>query len=363
MARLLHTESSNGWGGQEIRILREAEGMRDRGHEVFFAVQRNGKLVDQAKAKGFIVYEINFKKYAAFATLPKLLYILYKHKIDLVNTHSSLDAWFGGIAARIAKKKVLRTRHLSTPIRKGLNSRLLYKTLADFVVTTSSSIIPMLSAQAKISEDRCECIATGIDPQKIQVNSGDVEKFRKSLNLSSQDLLVGTVCFVRSWKGVKDFLKAAQLLKSEKNLRWAIIGGGYLDEYKPIAKELGVEDIVTFTGHLESPYAAISALDIFTLLSTGHEGISQASLQAGFLQKPMVTTTIGGLPEVCIEGKTGILVPPFSPEKVAEAVIKLKSDPDLRKQMGENAKLLVVEKFTYAQMLDSMEAVYRKVMQ
>lgn len=103
--RLLHTESSRGWGGQEIRILREAEGMRKRGHEVFLAVNSGGALIPRAREAGFTVYELPFRKSSALKTIYALVQICKVHNIDLVNTHSSLDAWIGGIAARIAKKK------------------------------------------------------------------------------------------------------------------------------------------------------------------------------------------------------------------------------------------------------------------
>ena len=139
--KILHTEQSQVWGGQEIRILREAEGMRERGHEVILAVNTGGGLISRAREAGFTVYELPFKKISAFRTIRQLIQICKQHQIQLINTHSSLDAWMGGIAARIAKKKVIRTRHLSTPIRKGWNSRILYRSLADFVVTTSTPIM------------------------------------------------------------------------------------------------------------------------------------------------------------------------------------------------------------------------------
>ena len=102
--RILHVEASSGWGGQEIRILREAEGLRRRGHDIFFAVMKRGKLIEKARAAGFVVYELNFYKIAWLKTLAWLLWILKKHQIDAVNTHSSLDSWIGGIAARLARK-------------------------------------------------------------------------------------------------------------------------------------------------------------------------------------------------------------------------------------------------------------------
>ncbi len=359
--RILHTESSRGWGGQEIRILREAEGMRKRGHEVIFAVNNGGGLVSRAREAGFVVYELPFGKFSAMKAIYALVQICKAHQIDLVNTHSSLDAWIGGIAARIAKKKIIRTRHLSTPIRKGVNSRLLYRTLADFIVTTSSPIMKTIKQQAKLNSAQLQCIPTGIDPNAFKADPLKAAEFRASIGVGPNEILVGTVCFVRSWKGILDLLKAASLLKKRKEIKWVIVGGGHVDDYRSKIPEMGLEGIVSFTGHLEVPYSAIRAMDIFALLSTAHEGISQASLQAAYLERPLLTTTVGGLPEVCLDGKTGLVVPPFSPDAVAKAVEKLVDNPALRMQFGSLARHLVETKFTLQQTLDAMEEVYKKI--
>lgn len=355
---ILHTESSNGWGGQEMRILSEAEGMRSRGHEITIAVVKGGKLAEKARSASFQVYEMDFTKSKAMKTILQLISIIKKHKIDLVNTHSSMDAWLGGIASRISRKKVIRTRHLSTPTRKGLNSRLIYNTLADFVVTTSSRIITPIIRQAKIDQKRCKLIATGIDPKKLQPSQDDVLAFRQKIGVSKEDCLVGTVCIIRSWKGIEDFMRAANLLRDIKQLKWVIIGDGYIDQYKALAAELSLGNILYFAGHLEDPSPAIAALDIFCLLSTANEGISQACLQAAYLEKPLITTTIGGLPEVCRQAETGILVPPYNPKDVAAAVLSLYDDSELRLKLGRRAKCHVENKFTMQHTLDQMEAIY-----
>lgn len=351
--KILYTESSNGWGGQEIRIFKEAHGLFLRGHEIVFAVQRGGQLFERARQSGFTVYECDFEKRYALKTIFTLRKIIRTHNIQVVSTHSSLDAWLGGLAARCCLIKVVRVRHLSTPIRKGLNSRLLYKGLADSVVTTSSGIIPMICKQAKIPESRCLCVPTGVDP--IEVSQEDVKSFRHSLGVKDTDCLIGSVCVVRSWKGIKDLMQAAHLLRHHPHLKWVVVGGGYIDQYKDF---IDLSGILTFTGHLDNPYHAIAALDIFTLLSTAHEGISQASLQAAYLKRPLITTSVGGLPEVCLNGKTGLVVPPFSPDKVAESVLKLANHPQMRTEFGNAAHELVNEKFTFNQMLDDMERVY-----
>ncbi len=356
---ILHLEASPGWGGQEIRILREAEGMRLRGHSVVLAVMRGGGLVREARNAGFTVYEIAFHKRSWPLTLMRLLTIIRRHSIDLVNTHSSLDSWIGGIAARLSRTPIVRTRHLSTPIRAGLNSRWLYGRLSDFVVTTCSSILPMIAKQSGKPLSMMRCIATGVDPSRMKADDSDVQAFRESLHLKEDDFLVGTACFMRSWKGLNDLLAAAHLLRDEPHLKWVMIGGGHQDAYRQRAAELKLEGIVHFTGHLPDPIAALKALNVFALLSTAHEGVSQAILQAAYLEKPLIATPVGGLSEVCLHDHTGILVPPFSPRIVADAVLRLMSEPENRNRYGKNARDLVVNRFTLQQTLDEMESVYR----
>jgi glycosyltransferase involved in cell wall biosynthesis len=356
--RILHTENSWGWGGQEIRILREAEGMRKRGHEVVFAIVPGGLLIPRAQEAGFKVYEINFRRRYLFSSIPRLLKIIKEEKIDIINTHSSKDAWIAGIAGRLAKRKIVRTRHLSTPVKPGFNSRFLYRHLLDYLMTTCSSIIPKICQQSGLSPELARCVATGIEPSEQEVNEDEVRKFREKMAIGKDDILIGTLCFLREWKGIEEFIGAAKILKGDKELKWMIVGGGLVEKYQQLARDLGVGEQIIFTGHMEMPQIALASFDLFLLLSTGHEGISQASLQAAFYEKPLITTTIGGLPEVCIEGETGLLVPPFSSEKVAEAVRKLSRDFTLRKKMGEKAKELVLQKFTMEHTLDQIEEVY-----
>lgn len=358
---IIHLEASPGWGGQEIRILTESLGMRKRGHNVVLIVEKNGGLVSKAREKGFRVYEVKFEKKYWLITFFRLLHIFKKEPIDIINTHSSNDSWLGGIVARMLKIPIIRTRHLSTQIKKGLNSKLLYGKLADFVVTTCKKIVSTICVQANKAEENCFSIPTGMDLNKIKTSEDEIKAFRSKYNISEDDLLVGMACFMRSWKGIKDFLKAAYYLRDEKKIKWIIIGGGHSSTYIEFAKSLSLEDQVIFTGHLENPYNAIASLDIFLLLSTAHEGVSQASLQAAYLSKPLITTTTGGLGEVCIDKKTGINVPNYAPTKVAEAIIKLKESSDLRKQYGKEAKRLVEDNFTIEIMLNKMEEIYKKL--
>jgi glycosyltransferase involved in cell wall biosynthesis len=359
--KIIHLEASPGWGGQEIRILRESKGMRDRGHEVSFVLMTGAILATRAREEGFKVYELNFRRIAWPIALVKLLSIFRKQSVDIVNTHSSLDAWIGGISARIARKKLVRTRHVSTPVKAGWNSRFVYGQLADFVVTTCEKTATVLSDQSGKPKNLFQSIPTGLDPKKVVANSNQSEKFREDLGVSSSDLLVGTACYMRSWKGVADLIHAADILRDQKDIKWVIIGGGHEDMYRKLAKDLKLEGIVHFTGHLDNPYHAIGALDIFTLLSTSGEGVSQAAMQAAFLKKPLITTPTGGLSEICLNGETGRIVAPFSPQEVAQSVLAMKENKALSQTYGAHANKLVVDRFTFDKTLDEMEKVFERV--
>jgi glycosyltransferase involved in cell wall biosynthesis len=357
---ILHLEASSGWGGQEMRILREAEGMRKRGHAVFFAVMKGGALAKEARKAGFTAYEVGFQRSGWLICLFQLLRIFRRHGIDLVNTHSSLDSWIGGIAARCAGKKILRTRHLSTASKPGWNSRILYGKLADFVVTTCSAAAEAIAKETGGSKFRS--VPTGVEPEKVLVQLGGVGVFRKEWGIAEGDFLVGTACFMRSWKGIDDLLGAAHLLRERRKIKWVVIGGGHAERHLKKAKELNLDGIVFFTGHLSNPFPALASLDAFALLSTAHEGVSQAILQAAFLSKPLIATPTGGLGEVCLDGKTGIQVPIFSPEKVAQAVLRLQANPALCEQFGRGAYELVMKRFTFQETLNEMEQVYRSIL-
>jgi glycosyltransferase involved in cell wall biosynthesis len=357
--RILHTEASTGWGGQEMRILQEAEGMRQRGHEIVMINVLGGMLAIRARQSGFTVYELPMNKWNALSTLYQIIKIILKHNIDIVNTHSSFDAWLGGIAARLTGRKIIRTRHLSTPIRPGANLKILYHWLADRVVTTCASTAEIIQRQLKILDQKCLSIPTGIQPSKLEIDESKTKSFRSQFGLKDSDCLIGTTCILRSWKGLNDFLETVKLLEHERNLKWIIVGDGPMSvSLKERCQQLGLQDHVIFTGHLENPYVAMSSMDIFMLLSTANEAVSQASLQASFLQKPLITTNISGLSEVCLEGKTGFLVPIKSPQEIAKKILILSKNINLRQEMGREGKQHVLKAFTMTHTLDAMEAVY-----
>ncbi len=359
--RILHTEASPGWGGQEIRILREALGMRARGHTVLLAVRKGALLADRARREGLQVYELPFKRKTDLRTFWALLRLIRREKIDLINTHSSRDSWLAGMAARLMRRALVRTRHCCTASRPGINSFLLYRGLADQVVTTCEETRRRICLEARLSPERCHSIPTGLKANEVTADAAAIADFRQQWGIAPTDCLVGTACVLRYWKGISHLMEAAKILEARSDIRWMVVGAGVShDFFMEERRQLGLEEKVIFTGHLDNPHTAIAAMDIFTLLSLAHEGVSQSSLQAAHLSRPLITTPIGGLGEVCIPGVTGLQVPLAHPKKVAEAVVELAADPERRAHFGKAAHELVASRFTFDGMIDAMEAVYSK---
>ena len=99
---ILHTEWSNGWGGQEIRILSECKGLAGRGHRVELAGCPQGKLRQRAGAEGLVFHPLDMAGPWDLPALLKLKRLMRKIGAQVVHTHSSVDSWLGGMAARLA---------------------------------------------------------------------------------------------------------------------------------------------------------------------------------------------------------------------------------------------------------------------
>lgn len=357
---VLHTEASLGWGGQEMRILREIVGLSQRGWNMMLACDPESGLFLHALKYNIPLIPLKFNYLDSWQIIKQLRAALREYDVGIIHTHSSVDAWLGGIAARMSRRCVIRTRHLSTPIKGGWNAKLLYDHLADAVICTSQNAVDQLRLHLP-NKNLVECIATGIDEVVLDHAMRDVSAARKELGLHEGDVAIGTACVLRSWKGIEEFLASANKLHHIPHVRFFIFGAGPgLEHYQKLAKEQFPQAHVTFTGHLDPVSRALAAMDIVCLLSTAHEGISQATLQAAYLSKPLVTTNIGGLPQVCIDQQTGILVPPKDSQAVTKALSTLIENHAFRDRLGKKGRQLVQNSFTMSKSLDAIENVLHR---
>jgi glycosyltransferase involved in cell wall biosynthesis len=317
--RILHTEASVGWGGQEIRILTEAQYFRAKGHEVLIAANAGSEIIANAPRYGVPTMTLPL----THRTLPGVLAVrrlLKEWRPDVVNPHSSVDSWLVALA-RLGlnpKPRVVRTRHLSANVPRNFASRWVYNSGADFVMTTGEAIVDALSADGFMPRSRLAAVPTGIDADVFK--PGDKAAARVAVGLPRDEFLFGIAATLRSWKGHSYLLDAIKLA-NDPRMHVVIVGDGPQQENieKQIAA-LGIASQVTMAGRQNDIAAYLHAFDVFVLPSYTNEGVPQALLQAMAAGLPVIACPVGGIPE-CTRGlKSVTLVPPKDAEALAGAM-------------------------------------------
>ena len=360
MATILHTESSVGWGGQEIRILTEAVSLRGRGHRILVACHPQSQLARRAKKAGLEVFLLPFRRpIDPWLTWP--IYRLVKREsVDLVNTHSSVDSWTASVAARLVKVPVIRTRHLGVPIKRDPFSRLVYTHLADRIITTGEAIRRLLIHDLKLDPSTLVSIPTGIDLDRFDPNKVERGAVRRELGLGEDAALVGIVAVLRSGKDHGIFLKAIPLVvKAVPSARFVIAGDGpQRRRIVELIAEMGLGRFTLMVGHREDIPELLAAFDVVVSTSKT-EGIPQSLIQALAMERPVVATDVGGVPEVIRDGKSGLLVPPGDHEALASAIVRLLLEDETALGLGRQGRRLVEKEYSLGTMLDRLEVLYQ----
>jgi glycosyltransferase involved in cell wall biosynthesis len=357
---IVHTESSLGWGGQEIRILAESQGLARRGHEIKVLCAPGARIL--AEAAHWEVQAISLPIASKRpAGLRALIDWLRVNRCDVLNTHSSTDSWLAALATRLGPAvPIVRTRHISAPVPRNPFSRWLYERAAAKIVTTGEALKRELVEKNGFSAGRIESVPTGIDAGRYR--PGDRAAMRAKLGLPEDAMLLGIVATLRSWKGHEFLLRA--LPRLERNVYLVIVGDGPMRgvlEEKIGRLDERVRVRVRMAGDQRDVLPWLQALDLFALPSYANEGVPQALVQAMLCGLPCVTTPVGSIGELARDEVTALVVPARDTDALAAAIARLAGDAALRKELGIAARRHCVENFSYERMLDRMEAIYDDV--
>jgi glycosyltransferase involved in cell wall biosynthesis len=361
--RVCHLESSGGWGGQEIRVLTEAAGLRERGHEVAILCKPESALAPRTREIGLplILDRMSFAHDPR--TIARMIGHFRRLRPQLVVTHSSVDSWCGGVSARLLRIPVVRTRHLSVPIGGHPATRFAYRSLCETVITTGEAIREHLIRDVGLSPDKVVSIPTGIDTVRFDPRKADGGMLREALGIPRDAPLAGMVAVLRDWKGHRIFLEAmAEVRKRIPGVRALIVGDGpqrkNIERYR---REFGLEGTVVLAGHREDIPDVLASLDVVVSASTGAEGVPQALLQALAMERPVVATAVGAVPEIIRDGETGRLVAPRDASQLAGAIEGVLQDPAAIRPLALAGAALVRAHWDVGRMLEAVERVYARV--
>lgn len=360
---IVHTETSAGWGGQEIRILTEASGMLARGHRVRLLAPSGTALARAAVRAGIplTALPIERKRWRDLHAMRRWIRAS-RSQVDVLNTHSSTDSWLAAIACAVTPRAppIVRTRHVSTVVNRHAATRWLYARATAHVVTTGEALRQQLASRLRIPGDRLTSVPTGIDLARfVPANATDA---RRQIGLPPQPTL-GCVATLRDWKG-HDYLLEAIASEREKWSGWTVVivgDGPHRPKLEAHLAALRLGDSVRLVGHQDDVVPWLQAMDVVTLPSYGEEGVPQAIMQAMACGIAVVSTPVGAIEEAVSPGLTGLLVAPRSTAALAAGLAQLRDDPSLRARMGAQARLRALRDFGIERMLDRMEAIFYRV--
>ncbi len=361
--RILHTEWSSGWGGQEQRIILECRKAVERGHKVLIACQPGSGLLAKAQEYSLPTTEVIMRSGYDPRAVVNLVRLIRSWRADVVNTHSGKDTWLGSIAARIAGVRLLvRTRHLSNLLSTSpLN---FVHRMADGIITTGETIRNDLITRNKLPAERILSIATGVSIKRFDPHSVETSSLRRELRLPSDAQIVTMVAVLRSMKRPDLFVEAAKMLGDRfPRAYFLIVGEGPGREWiTGLIHESGMAERIIMTGYRQDVEAVFALSDVAVLTSDRNEGVPQSLSQAMAMGKPVVAAPVGSTAELVRHGETGLIAALGDAASFANAIATLLDDPELRHRLGENARQHILTNYTDDIMIDRTIAFYDRLL-
>jgi len=365
MAKILYISHTSNLSGAPISLMLLANEMKQRGHDVTFVSPKNGPLISQFNNCNLKMFFAEGKGFNKWFYSKNLYNFIKDKKFDIAHVNTSL-ATFGAKAAKEAGIPVIWhiREDLSRAEKKILKAIQKYSNL---IISPSTDIKNFITKNIKIETDKVKIIPNGIDINKIMERLLTKTEVKRALNIPDDAAVIGMVGTIEPRKDPETYIKAASLAAASNNNVFFILMGNplpghekHLKKSKDLAARLKLNDKFIFIKAGEDVMDIINAMDIFVLPSLW-EGMPRVILEAMALAKPVITTNVGGNPEIVINNKTGLIVPPKSAESLAMAIKTLLDNEEESVRMGKNGQKSIYNNFSLKIHTDRIESLYKEI--
>ena len=337
-----------GYGGAE-RLLVDLLAARDRGafdYEFAYVLAAEDALVPAIQASGVTVHCLGARHNGDLRWMLRLRRLLAEGRFDIVHFHLPYAAALGRLVARSLPRGqrpvLMYTEHslwhkTATPVR--ILNRATIR-LDKALVAVSPAAHDALPASVRA---HATVVVHGVDlthsdaliARDAEIRAG----VRSELGVSADEILVIAVANLRAEKGYDVLLETARILADENlPIRIAAVGRGPLkEELSERHRALGLGDRFTFLGQRDDVLRLMTGADVFVLASH-HEGLPVSLMEAMSVGLPVVATAVGGVPQFVADSEEGLLVTPGRPDLLANALVRICSDAELRRRLGAAAK-------------------------
>jgi glycosyltransferase involved in cell wall biosynthesis len=315
----------------------------------------------------------------------ELITIIKRFKPDIIHTHAAKPGALGRLAAAAAKVPVVvHTFHghvfhsyfdsVRTNIFIKTERWLAHKT--DAIIAISEQQKMELLHQFKIApEEKLHVIPLGFDLDKFQTQTEEKRaRFRKEFDLDDDTVAIGIIGRLVPVKNHYLFLKAIKhvLNNSNRKVKAFIIGDGETrTDLENVARETGIEfsiqsdlhhpHTLVFTSWRSDVDAINAGLDIVCLTSF-NEGTPVSLIEAQATNKPIVSTRVGGISDIVLEGQTALLADIDKPEQFCDHLLQLVQKDELRANLGSKGSVHVAQRFSYQRLVNDMSGLYHQLL-
>lgn len=359
--RTVHLETGRHLYGGGAQVLHLVAGLVARGDDPLLVAPAGSGIAREAERRGLPVQTLPFSGEADLAFVVRFRRLLDRVRPALVHLHSRRGAdSLGWVAARLSGVPVVLSRRVDNREAPWL-ARRKYR-LYDRVVAISEEIRQVLLAEG-VSPDRVVTVRSAVDAAAVPHACASREGFLQEMGLPADARVAGMAAQLIQRKGHHVLLEAVPaILRAVPTARFLLFGRGPLEEELRSAiagRNLG--DAVRLVGFREDLPRILPCLDLL-VHPAFKEGLGVALLEAGAAGVPVVAARAGGIPEVVVDGRTGLLVPPGDAPALARAVSGLLGDPARCRAMGHEARRFVQEERSVDAMVEGNHAVYRSVL-
>jgi glycosyltransferase involved in cell wall biosynthesis len=369
--RVLYCIDNMQLGGTELNAVRTAERLdRSRFTLEVVCIRATGPLMDRYAAAGIPVHSFPMSSLwgaTAFRQGLRLIRLLKDRQIEVVHSHdaytsvyATLWARLAGVRGVIASRRSWHSPHLRGQMLRA--NRLAYR-FAHVVVGNSPSVARLVETEGGVPSSRVVTIPNFLDPQAFeQIANGERERLLAELGVPAGAFIIGIVARLAA---VKDhgtlFHAVASLRDTIPAMHIVVVGEGpERARLEALAQSLGIGSIVHFAGHRSQAPNLHGLFDVSVLCSTS-EAFPNSILEAMAAARAVVATDVGGNPDAVRQGRTGLLVPPSDPSRLAEAIQRLHSEPGLRAKLGAAARNSAALGYGAESVIPQVEQLYQRL--
>jgi len=364
-------DSEATWRGGEGQLWLLMRGLLGTRVDVTLAAPPDAAITQRAEDMGVRCLPLAISGGMDLVAAWVLRRYLRENDFDIVHCHSSHAHSVAYIAQRATNIGHARSappgplfvvsRRVDFPVAQNGLSAMKYRYGADVYLAISNGVRDVL-LECGIEAGRIRIVRSGLDLKKFD-GVKDNDYLLKEFGIGDGTPVIGNIAALAPHKSHVDFIGAARRVSEEiEGARFLIVGEGKLrPELEAQIKQLGMEDDIILTGFRKDVLECLALFDCF-VLSSYLEGLCTSIMDAQAMGVPVVATRTGGVPDLVEDGKTGLLAPPRDPRLLAEAIIRMMRDDDLRAGCATAAKLQA-SSYDYRHMVEQTAAAYDEMLQ